>query len=161
MATIKIVEPIELLEIIDGVDRIVRRGDGRRYRRLIHNHPELVIPESRQLGEVSSTAIKLRRPHICSAAKDPMSGLLQAEPAIVVFGSTKGIDRSAQSKAVLTQNWDDVYFILTWSDVFGYSIKESALAERDIKTEIRTEYCRKATEAEKEAVADALAALAL
>jgi hypothetical protein len=45
---------------------------------------------------------------------------------VIVMGSAEGTGRPNQSKIFLTADRTQAYAFVTWNDMFGYSVKESA-----------------------------------
>lgn len=82
-----------------------------------------------------------------------ISLLKDDEVLVMHFGSTIGIPRPPRSKAIWHKG--TIYFVLTYADLFGMSIKESELGFRTKGK--RGIYLLKATEEETALVASALA----
>lgn len=132
MATINRIESADVRLILKAESYIFKCGNGRRLKRLTRT----VVPEA-DVASVADYEIcvkfgapTLYKPKALYGQPPILNTDIRTVDSMLYLGSGEGTGRPPGAKILVMAGAQEAYAIMTWSDLFGCSIKESQMGRK-------------------------------
>lgn len=156
MATVNRIEKCDLVSIAPAESRVYRKTNTRRVQRIMRNDPKATIPDEADVASVAQYQIECKwQDRIYDPNRKPVTKCdLTNKHSMVFLSIGEGTGRPNGAKILVTPGAKEAYAILSWSDLFGYSIKENQLGSK--RKDVWLVYAIKLTESELNELQEAL-----